>query len=408
VANTLVGTPRFGHTSDISVAIGGGPEATDYAAGLIFGAAITGTCFLFFMLSIVILKCFGRERVGFLSGKPFQQLYADQYSTENEDEQSSRYSFTTPNEQVPPLPTNTKSKDGCCGNSTPIWIRGTFVISGILFILFGILIVAQGITNLQDTVLTVHQSSVDIGSISVEAEDIISKGLTDIRGLAESVRDSLRQELSGSNFCPADPTLQNNTSAKDIRDKADSALEMLDKLDDFMQGDVENVSKALEQVKKQAVQIENDTENIDLTGWTALLILIPYTLVPCLLVAAAIMAHFDVEFPVLTCTINWFLMPLFILMVVVCAGVATSMIGVFFANADFCLPGDRPQDSYPGTSPDTTVYRMLDVQGFTVQTEFVRQVANYYVEQCQNVTDPFKFMTDYLPQLVRSAYVGTS
>lgn len=388
IASTLVGSPRFGHTSDISTLFG--DEPTDYMSGLIFAAAITGVCFIVIMLTILIFMCCGQKRSGFLSGAPFE--VTGNGSDDTKDDTGKSKSRVTDE--------NTSDFRGCLGISTTTWVRVTFILSGITFILFAVLLVTEGITNLQETVRTVHQSSIDIGTLSTEAEEIINVGLRDVRGLANNVRVALGAELEGDAFCPADPGLDNNEAAADVRDKADQALDLLGQLDDFMRDEIDVISEAITEAGSAAAEVEEGLGDVDLTDWEALLILIPFTFVPCLLVAAAILAHFDVEFPFFICFINWFLMPLFILMVVACAVVATLMIAAASANSDFCLPGGYPTDSYDGISPDTTMARILDVNGY--QGDTIREVADFYLAQCQDVKDPYTFFTDYVPELTES------
>jgi hypothetical protein len=381
-------------------------DVDDYRAGLIAAASITAICFFFVMICIPILMCCGQRRVGFLSGAPMKSRSSSSgggCGGNNKEEQSTGMnsfgdSIASRNKQTQPT---APQQTACCGEVSPTLIRSIFILSGITFILFAILTVTQGITNLQDTIVGVHQSAVDIDSIATEADDIINSGLLNIQDMATSVRDGIVNELSGDNFCPADPTLENNEAAANIRTQADEAVQLLNMLDNFLGDQVDAVSSAIDQVAKGARQVENSTDDVDLTDWEALLVLIPYTIVPCLLVAAVIMAQFDVEFPFLNTAINWFLMPLFVIMVIVCVGVASGMIAAASANSDFCLPGGRPElDTYPGKSPDTTVYRVLDRKGYD-QTALVRQVAEYYVAQCQNASDPFEFLKSYIPTLVR-------
>lgn len=376
----MVTSPRFGHTNDITALLSSNSEdVSDYRAGLIAVASVTAICFFCAMICLPIFMCLGKDRVGFLSGAPLTS-------------QSSKGSTADGN-----------SEKNCVTGASPTVVRSVFIGSGIMFILFAILIVTQGITNLQDTIVTVHRSAVDIDSIATEADDIINSGLLNVQGTATSVRDGIITELSGDNFCPADPTLENNQAAASVRTQADEAVQLLSLLDNFLGDRITVVSSAIQQAAKGAQQVESATDDVDLTDWEALVVLIPYTIIPCLLVAAAIMAQYDVGFPFLNCAINWFLMPLFVIMVVVCAGVACGMVAAASANSDFCLPGGRPEmDAYSGMSPDTTVYRFLDRKQIN-GSALVRQVADYYIEQCQNTTDPFEFLKSYLPTLVCSA-----
>lgn len=351
-------------------------DVADYRAGLIAVASVTAICFFFAMICLPIFMCLGRDRVGFLSGAPLT-------------------SQTNKGSTV-----DGKSEKNCVTGASPTVVRSVFIGSGMMFILFAILIVTQGVTNLQDTIVAVHRSAVDIDSIATEADDIMNSGLLSVQDTATSVRDGILTELTSDNFCPADPTLANNEAAAKIRAQADEAVQLLTLLDNFLGDRLPAASTAVQQAAKGAQQVESATDDVDLTDWEALVILIPYTIVPCLLVAAAIMAQYDVQFPFLNCAINWFLMPFFVIMVIVCAGVACGMVAAASANSDFCLPGGRPElDVYSGLSPDTTIYRFLDRKQFT-EAALVRQVADYYVAQCRNATDPFDFLRSYLPTLV--------
>lgn len=373
----MVTSPRFGHTNDITALLSSNSDdVSDYRAGLIAVAAVTAICFFCAIICLPIFMCLGKDRVGFLSGAPLTS-------------QSNKGSTVDGN-----------SGKNCVTGASPTVVRSIFIGSGIMFILFAILMVTQGLTNLQDTIVTVYRSAVDIDAIATEADDIMNSGLLNVQSTATSVRDGIITELSGDTFCPADPTLANNEAAANVRVQADEAVQLLTLLDNFLGDRIPFVSSAIQQAAKGAKQVESATDDVDLTDWEALVILIPYTIIPCLLVAAAIMAQYDVEFPYLNCAINWFLMPLFVIMVIVCAGVACGMVAAASANSDFCLPGGRPEmDSYSGSSPDTTFYRFLDRKQID-ESALVRQVADYYVEQCQNTTDPFEFLKSYLPTLV--------
>ena len=347
--------------------------------------------------------CCGQGRVGFLSGAPLKHRSSQSKSRDNDDEQSSMDSFNTPATRKRKSSTvvdGASQSCSCCLLASPSWVRGTFILSGVIFILFAILLVTQGITNLQDTVYSVNLSASEIDALATDAEDILRSGLLDLQSQATSIRDGIVTELSGDNFCPADPTLENYPDAAKIRNLTDSAEVLLSQLDTFLVEQVEGISDAIDDAAKGARQVKSATDDVDLLGWRTLIVLIPYTIVPCLLVSAAIMAHFDAELPILDSFIRWFLMPLFVIMVIVCAGVASGMIAVASANSDFCLPGGKPTDTYPGTSPDTTVWRVLDREQHT-QDDLLRQVADFYIDQCQNKPDPFVFLKDYVPTLVR-------
>jgi hypothetical protein len=181
-------------------------------------------------------------------------------------------------------------------------------------------------------------------------------------------------------------------------------------LDDFAGDDVDSVSDAIDHVIEGSTIIADGTDNIVLTDWEALVILIPFTVVPFLLVVSAIMASFDVSFRAFTCTLNWIVFPLLVLMTFFSAVMSVVTIIGASANSDFCLPGDSSNDvvatvdaqsfnfATAESSPNLTVMRILQNEGFD-NTDYVFKVVSYYVQQCSS-EDPFQSLREYLPDLV--------
>jgi len=407
----LAATPRFGHTRDISVLFqsdGEDGDSNDYVLGLAVIAGIVGACFLFFMMIILIFMCCGKRRVGFLSGRPFEVMVDD--DDYNSDDSDSYYNNGVSKEKHDNASSSKKKKRSCCYNCqcSIAWIRCTFIISGILFIIFAMLMVAKGFTNLQETTRTVHLSATRIEYITSEAHMIMTESLKEIQAYAGSVRVALQEELDRDDFCPGDPELEGNPEAFDVRTQTQDAVIELRQLDNFVGEQVNAVAEALAEAGRQSETVVDMTGDVDLTDWQALLILIVFTLVPTMFVSAAILSHFDIEAPALTAILDFAMMPLFIFMVLFCVFVSCAMLVGASANSDFCLPGGRPDDAYEGGSPDASVLRFLDAQGFTVgsggteQNELVRQVADYYVHQCQNVEDPYYFLTQHLPDIAQA------
>lgn len=395
---------RYGHTTDVSSLLGSAEESNDYLVGLVIAAVIVIIIFSVFMLAIAVLWCCGRNNVGFLSGAPFQvPRHLSNNRREGGNSVTSENGFNSPTKQQhDSAQEHGNESDQNDGSTKRLLVRGTFVLSGIIFILFSILLCTQGITNLQDAVESVNESSTDVKNLSTDANTIITDGFVSVQSLATTLRDSIQSELQAESFCPLHPEFGAVGDIEVVRAQADEAVQKLDGLGSFLSGEIEGLTAAIGDVEKGALQVEQQTEKIDLTDWEILLILIPFTIVPCVLVTGAILAHFDVHFPLLNCFINWFFLPLFIVMVIVCIGTSSAMIAVASGNSDFCLPGGRTSDTYDGDSPDSTVYRMMDRSGYTINSgDLVRAVTDYYVEQCINVTNPYGFITDYIPDLVR-------
>ena len=106
--------------------------ANDYVVGLL-AAAVFVYCVLFtWSILLLVFKCLGRKRVGFLSGSAFE--------------------------------TTARAKEGCCSKScgclTPFRSRVIFMLSGAIFITFSVLFFVKGVTQLQDTASTVDDTAV--------------------------------------------------------------------------------------------------------------------------------------------------------------------------------------------------------------------------------------------------------
>jgi Tweety len=277
--------------------------------------------------------------------------------------------------------------------------RILFFISGVIFILMAILLATEGLTNMQDAVSIFSRSAQDISILVQEAESLISIGQNEIQDRAISVRNSLQQELDGSVFCPADPTLADNADLAELRQQADAAMAVLQNVE-LIDEQVSALADRVSEAKEAAQRVAKETSEIDITAWQALMIMILLTLVPCLLVSAAILAHFDADVP-FQCVLHWFLLPVFIILVILCSIGACVFLPFAIANADFCLPPALSTDPYEAGSPDTTVYRFLDREGFISSDDVVRQVADYYIGQCPaDVQNPFEEWSTVLPTLV--------
>jgi hypothetical protein len=384
---------RFGHTSDFTVLfvsdedVVDGADTEDYLLGLIFAGCLIVSFFLAWALLLLVFKCcLGQRKVGFLSGSPYRISIP-----EPKEKEQSPLPEEGP-EEVPVV-----EKKSRCG-SRPMRGRVLFLLSGIVYITFTTLLVTEGLTNLQSSANTLSWSSREVESISTEAQEIIQTGLVDLKDLAIAVRERLAEQFQGNQFCPADPGLQNSEVGRDISTQANEAVTLLDQLTDFASDNVTDLDDSISRLQSYALDVADTTEDIDLNDWEALMILIPYIMVPAILMAACAMACFDVSFPFLHCTIHYFFMPLLMIMTAVAFLTAGIVIMAAGANSDFCLPGGRSD-----ATPDTTVKRILELEGYG-QGSKVYDIFSYYIEKCAIDEDPFLFLRQYVADLVSILY----
>jgi hypothetical protein len=71
----MAGSKRFGHTTDFAALFASQSESRDYITGLVWLALTFGIIFLVWIITILVFCMFGKKRVGFLSGKPFERKH---------------------------------------------------------------------------------------------------------------------------------------------------------------------------------------------------------------------------------------------------------------------------------------------------------------------------------------------
>lgn len=378
---------RFGNTQDVVVLWSEDEEEiSEYVRGLMLIGCITLFLFTMWGIMLCVFMCMGRDRVGFLSGRAFIR---EDWEAYHDDKPLSSSSSSPPQQ---------RRGDPC--HSLPTRSRVVFVASGLIVIVFSILFVTQGLTKLQNTVDTVNESSVVTQQIAADSRVLITSGLRDLRSSATSVRTTLLNELNRDMFCPADPAFT-AAPAADIREDIDTALTILGRLEGFQDDNLAEFEAALLDIQDSAQDVQDTSDNTDFIGWKAMIVVIPYVIITGLLMAATVMAFFDVSMPDLSCCIHWFLMPTFIIITYaacVTAGFTALAAG---ANSDFCLP-----DGDDSASPDTNVARIMLADGYE-EDDFDFRLIRYITSQCTHEDNPLEPFQAYLPDIVSVRYSGS-
>lgn len=435
-------------------------ERTDYICGIAWLGIILAALFALWILVILIFCALGSKRVGFLSGKRFQRTYyyvnssgknvnmsgdmddaeepiyknggnsfmkptmsSGNRSSDDDDDVYIENDTNKPNGQAyhstPPnhgrtIPTNheTAVVGGgvkCCCWDQAVWIRGIFILSAVIFIIFSILLVTEGLTNLQGTIDSVSKSSYDIRETSTKTQGIVDVVLG-IQANSTGLRQTLETELKDENLCPANPDLSQGQPTQTIKSLATSALEWLNQLNAYSESsDLKSLSASLESSSNAADNVYFQTKDVDISDWESLMILIPHTIIPCLLAAKAIMAAFDTPSQIFHCITAWVLVPLFVLMVISSAIISSAIVMVASSNSDFCYPEQytvNPTSLVPNArqynsiinSPDISVLQIIKNQGYDVNSTEYKGIS-FYILQCLQ-ENPFGDVEKYVPTLV--------
>lgn len=202
-----------------------------------------------------------------------------------------------------------------------------------------------------------------------------------------SVRNTLVENLG--NLCPNNPNLVADIGV-DIEGEAQNAVNLLEVLSDFVQNDLADAQSGLKNIEQATNDVDKTVEQIELHDWQALVILIPWIIVPSFLLIGVVMAFCKVSVPLYDCIQSWFFLPLLVIMTIFSMVLSCLVSAGATANADFCSGGSQK-------SPDQTVFEILNATG-VAEGELAFQVVRFYVTQCL-AEDPFAFVADYRDQI---------
>ena len=321
-------------------------EVRDYAFGLLFVALLIISFFSVWGFLVLLFKSLGQRRVGFLSGHSF---------------------------------THTGWKAATA--------RSIYLISNILVLIFSILVVTKGIASLDMTKNTIDAVNQDV----VKIHDELSSITTNLRSVAREatpVRDQLVNFFENE-ICPLTP---GSEIEQQVLSLGEDTLRAMSDLSNFMENELIDVQDALEETRIATGDIADAVDGTQFTGPKTAAILVPLLIVPCFLLVALFMGWCEVYYEWYYCFIQWFILPLFVVMVMF--AFFASAFGALGTegNADFCSGGIS-------NTPEETIHMVLREYGQT-KGNFYYNAVTFYASQCQSAVNPWEFLQDYYGQLV--------
>jgi hypothetical protein len=151
--------------------------------------------------------------------------------------------------------------------------------------------------------------------------------------LSRSIRDTLVKNLG--NFCPDNANLEELTGVN-VEAEAQTAVDLLQQLDDFVTNDLSEVREGVSSAQDVTKMIDDGVETIDVSDWQSLIILIPWVLVPSFMLVGVLMAWCDVTVPIYDCILQWFLLPLLVIMTISSMVLASAISVAAVGNAGTC------------------------------------------------------------------------
>jgi hypothetical protein len=389
----FAGMTRFKHGRNVVVMFS--PDKVgrdDYLWGLVFVGLLLMSVYFFWMIVLYIMRRRGEARHGWLSGAAFT-IQAP--SIELERKLGIRRMSEQEALAKAPIGYARIKEEEHRVRKKVSRLRWTFFACGAIYLLCSILFVTHGVTNLQNAINTLYGNAVDIETLTSEAVDNLHFGLRTIDNVAVRIRDMMLTQLDGPTLCPNDPNLQSTIVAQNVKQQINTAIPLMqDNIFIFPPPLLDTAQASIRSARRGAEMVVTNTENVNYTDWRAMLLLVPYVVVPAYVITVVIFMSMRADFNVYGCFVSCVLFPLMYLLTFAAWCCASMVIVALAVNADFCYPDGK------GSSPDDSMYRIARAWGFT-ETDYQYQIMQYYVSQCTAVADPLLALRGYQPGLVR-------
>jgi len=344
--------PRYGHTNDFETLIDGGEDATrDYITGIIIGALIILSVAVVWFLAIVILKCMGEKKVGFLAGRLIRHTATTGSSSKGEGVEVVMPSPSNPedgiDEGVPvnhAIDTETEQKF----TRSVHLIRAIFILSAIVVIISGGVFYGKGVVSFKnsidevrlgiDLVQTAARKTIDLTENVIQAEGDIEEELVPTA--------QVEQENNGE-ICG----LNSEVSAQ-VRTVYVELTKNVDLLKEMVEGSLASFSHDLKNLITLTEKVDSGLDQADIFFY----ILITISVVLIGLIVAMLVGVFFAWKGVSNCVtkamqyaIIW---PLFIFFLVLSWLFATLFLIASLAGSDFCVNPDKNTQAILGQDED--------------------------------------------------------
>lgn len=169
---------------------------------------------------------------------------------------------------------------------------------------------ARGLLRFQSSMIVLEFNSVDLNAIATESFDMVENGLRKVEEVGMIVRSSLMTEL-GPELCPTNPSLDSSATARSLRDAAASTFSALKQVGKLSESTLDSVGDNIRRVQEGSYQVERVVSDVDVNDWYTAMVMVPYLVVPTLILAACSFAFMGKKFIMYECIVTTFCFPFF-------------------------------------------------------------------------------------------------
>ncbi|KAI2502705.1 hypothetical protein MHU86_11762 [Fragilaria crotonensis] len=277
-------------------------------------------------------------------------------------------------------------------------IQSGFIMSSILIPVLIFVFLTRGLSTFVTGLDRVDVINDDIQRLTVRAFGIMETLLTErdrIRRMDQAGMFSLDRHCPNLNNSTTSPTF-NASVAVAFVGVGNHLSRTLDDLDRLVDENVVYARQGLTTISSLTTSINHTFEFIYDNDWIPKFFLMIMAIVNFFFLAGVILTRCNIIFFPLRFMLVWFLMPLFIVLLIV-ASVGAPTFGVMAsANADFCA-GRGVNASSINLSPKGTMEEIV-LSHVASKSDVMYQAFDYYMNDC-TTENPFDFVKAFVPQI---------
>jgi len=342
--STTHNQPRFGYPNDFQALVNGGDQTQDYVLGVVIGAMIILIVAIVWFFGIISLKIAGQKRVGFFAGRLVRP--DAKAGDENEEKGAVEVVFQGSggnNEADEAVPVNTSMNNTANDDDRSnknfnrrVWfVRGTFILSGILVLIAGILFYVNGVAAFKSSIDEVRNGLELVQNAAYKGINLTEDILKQQDNMEEDLQPSQEVVANNGQICGLDSELSTQ-----IRTVYNALITNVDELEKMIDGSLASFGDDL----RSLVSLTEDIDNSLYTADIFLYILLAISIIIIVLIIAMLGGVFAAWKGISNCftkCIQYALIwPLFVFFLVLCWIFATLFLIFSLAGADFCITPD--------------------------------------------------------------------
>ena len=156
-----------------------------------------------------------------------------------------------------------------------------------------------------------------------------ANALDEVAQVAQPLSKDLASQLANDSFCPGVDL--DSATGLNFSSIANDAVTFLDQ--NFTLPQAKEARETLDTAQQTAARVETTSDNISIQDWQSLIFIVPFSIFAFLFLVGVALVWFDRNVTWYICILSWVVLPLFIILIVICALCSGAIVIAASANA---------------------------------------------------------------------------